>query len=83
MLHTEDWMDIHTLHREGHTIKSLARLTGHARNTVRKMLRANPPPEAPAGSHSAAVRLPKACSIARSRLVLSPRSASCPSLERQ
>jgi len=48
MLQTEDWMDIHTLHREGHTIKSMVRLTGHSRNTVRKMLRAKQPPEAKA-----------------------------------
>ena len=46
MLLPEEWMDLHVLSREGHTIKSLVRLTGHARNTVRKMLRTKEPPEA-------------------------------------
>ncbi len=46
MLLPEEWMNLHVLSREGHTIKSLVRLTGHARNTVRKMLRTKEPPEA-------------------------------------
>ena len=32
-------MDIKHLHREGHSIKSITRLTGHSRNTVRRVLR--------------------------------------------
>jgi transposase len=32
-------MDIRTLHREGHSIKEIARQTGHSRNTVRRVLR--------------------------------------------
>lgn len=39
MLNQELRMDIKQLHREGHTIKELARMTGHARNTIRKILR--------------------------------------------
>ena len=32
-------MDIRTLHREGHSIKEIARQTGRSRNTVRRVLR--------------------------------------------
>jgi hypothetical protein len=32
-------MDIRTLRNEGHSIKAIARLTGHSRNTVRRVLR--------------------------------------------
>ena len=39
MLRLEEWMDIKALHREGHTIKAIARLTGRSRNTVRRVLR--------------------------------------------
>lgn len=39
MLRLEEWMDIKTLHREGHSIKEIARQTGHSRNTVRRVLR--------------------------------------------
>lgn len=38
-------MDIRTLHKEGHSIKEIARQTGHSRNTVRRVLReARPKP---------------------------------------
>ena len=39
MLKLEEWMDIRALHREGHSIKTIAQMTGRSRNTVRKMLR--------------------------------------------
>lgn len=39
MLKLEEWMDIRSLHKEGHSIKSIARMTGHSRNTVRRVLR--------------------------------------------
>ena len=39
MLKAEDWMDIHALRREGHSLKAIARLTGFSRNTVRRQLR--------------------------------------------
>ncbi|GAC1670949.1 MAG: IS21-like element ISMac3 family transposase [Candidatus Acidiferrum sp.] len=39
MLNLEEWMDIKSLYREGHTIKAIARLTGRSRNTVRRVLR--------------------------------------------
>jgi transposase len=38
MLNPEEWMDIGLLHREGHSIKAIARLTGRSRNTVRKVV---------------------------------------------
>ncbi|MDP2381136.1 MAG: DDE-type integrase/transposase/recombinase, partial [Pseudohongiella sp.] len=33
-------MNIRFLHKQGHSVREIARLTGHARNTVRKLLRA-------------------------------------------
>ncbi len=33
MLNMEEWMDIHLLSRQGHTIRSIARLTNLSRNT--------------------------------------------------
>ncbi|HEU5400121.1 MAG TPA: IS21 family transposase [Terriglobales bacterium] len=39
MLRLEGWMDIRTLYREGHSIKQIARQTGHSRNTIRRVLR--------------------------------------------
>jgi transposase len=32
-------MDIRALHREGHSIKQIAAMTGRSRNTIRKTLR--------------------------------------------
>jgi transposase len=39
VLRLEDWMDIKALRKEGHSIKEIARRTGHSRNTVRRVLR--------------------------------------------
>lgn len=39
MLKLEEWMDIRSLHKEGHSIKAIARLTGRSRNTIRRVLR--------------------------------------------
>ena len=36
-------MDIKLLHRQGHSIRAIARMSGHSRNTVRKVLAANSP----------------------------------------
>jgi transposase len=36
-------MDIKLLHKEGHSIRQIARLTGNSRNTVRRMLRGQQP----------------------------------------
>jgi transposase len=52
MLRPEEWMDIGVLHREGHSIKSIARMTGRSRNTIRnvisqKILRRRPPKRRP------------------------------------
>lgn len=43
MLQAEDWMDLHALRREGHSIKAIARLSGLSRNTVRRQLRLEAP----------------------------------------
>ena len=46
MLRVEAWMDIKSLRRDGHSIKAIVRLTGHSRNTVKRVLReAGPQPE--------------------------------------
>jgi transposase len=39
VLRLEEWMDIRVLYKEGHSIKQIARQTGHSRNTVRRVLR--------------------------------------------
>jgi transposase len=39
VLRVEEWMDIRVLHKEGHSIKEIARQTGRSRNTVRRVLR--------------------------------------------
>jgi transposase len=39
MLNVQEWMDIHLLSRQGHSIRSIARLTNLSRNTVRRALR--------------------------------------------
>jgi len=39
MINVEDWMDIHLLKNSGHSNSEIARLTGHSRNTVAKMLK--------------------------------------------
>ena len=43
MLRLEQWMDLHVLHKQGHSIRAIAQLSGHARNTVRKILRQSRP----------------------------------------
>jgi transposase len=43
VLRIEEWMDIRTLQREGHSIKEIARQTGRSRNTVRRVLRQTAP----------------------------------------
>lgn len=40
MLKREEWMDIHLLSRQGHSIRSISRLTKLSRNTIRRTLRA-------------------------------------------
>ncbi len=44
MLDFDQFMNIRFLHRQGHSVRAIARLTGHSRNTVRRLLRA---PRAP------------------------------------
>lgn len=36
MLNLEGWMKVKDLHRQGHPIRQICRLTGYSRNTVRK-----------------------------------------------
>lgn len=43
MLSMEEWMDIKLLHKAGHSVREIARLTGHSRNTVRSVLREKAP----------------------------------------
>lgn len=43
MLRLEEWMDIRMFHKEGHSIKEIARQTGRSRNTVRRILRETGP----------------------------------------
>lgn len=44
MLNLDQFMNIRFLHRQGHSVRAIARLTGHSRNTVRKLLRATHAP---------------------------------------
>lgn len=44
MLNRENCMEIQILHNQGKSIKSICRMTGHSRNTVRKYLRTCEPP---------------------------------------
>ncbi len=37
MLNMEEWMEVKDLHRQGHSIRQICRLTGYSRNTVRKV----------------------------------------------
>jgi transposase len=39
MIKVDQFMDIKLLKQQGHTIRDIARLTGHSRNTIRKVLR--------------------------------------------
>ncbi|MEX0887310.1 MAG: IS21 family transposase [Phycisphaeraceae bacterium] len=39
MIKVDQLMEINDLHRQGHSIRDIARITGHSRNTVRKVLR--------------------------------------------
>jgi len=39
LLRVEEWMDIRSLRKEGHSIKAIVRQTGFSRNTVRRVLR--------------------------------------------
>lgn len=43
MLKVEEWMDVRTLHQQGHSIRAIAELTGHSRNTIRRLLRQKAP----------------------------------------
>jgi transposase len=44
MLNLDQFMNIRFLHKQGHSVREIARLTGHSRNTVRKLLRAKRAP---------------------------------------
>jgi transposase len=46
MLNLDQFMNIRFLHRQGHSVRAIARLTGHSRNTVRKLLRVTRAPVA-------------------------------------
>lgn len=36
MLNLEGWIEVKDLHRQGHSIRQICRLTGYSRNSVRK-----------------------------------------------
>jgi transposase len=38
MLKVDEWMDVHLLKKQGYSRRQIAKLTGHGRNTVKKML---------------------------------------------
>src|SRR5262245_54540569 len=44
MVTLEEWMDIRALHRQGLSIREIARRTHRSRNSVRKALRSGSPP---------------------------------------
>jgi transposase len=44
MLNLDQFMNIRFLQKQGHSVREIARMTGHARNTVRKLLRAKRAP---------------------------------------
>ena len=43
MLSTDQFMDIALLHREGRSLREIAALTGHSRNTIRRVVREKAP----------------------------------------
>lgn len=43
MVDQEEWMDVRSLWKEGHTIRVICRLTGMSRNTVRGVIRSDGP----------------------------------------
>ena len=45
MIKMEDWMDIKMLHKEGNSIRAIARITGLSRNTISKIVREKVPKE--------------------------------------
>jgi len=44
MLNLDQFMNIRFLQKQGHSVRQIARMTGHSRNTVRKLLRAKTAP---------------------------------------
>jgi transposase len=44
MLNLDQFMNIRFLQKQGHSVRQIARITGHSRNTVRKLLRAKTTP---------------------------------------
>ena len=44
MLNLDQFMNVRFLQKQGHGVREIARLTGHSRNTVRKLLLAQHPP---------------------------------------
>lgn len=42
MLNLDQFMNIRFLQKQGHSVRQIARMTGHSRNTVRKLLRSRP-----------------------------------------
>jgi transposase len=47
MLNLDQFMNVRFLQKQGHSVRAIARLTGHSRNTVRRLLRAQRAPATP------------------------------------
>ena len=45
MLTVEEWMDVRSLNRQGHSVRAIARMTGYSRNTIKKLLTQPAPPQ--------------------------------------
>lgn len=45
MIKMEEWMDVKMLHKEGHSIRAIARITGLSRNTISKIVKERVPKE--------------------------------------
>ena len=43
MLSSDQFMDIALLHKEGRSLREIAKLTGHSRNTIRRVIREKVP----------------------------------------
>jgi transposase len=43
MIQWEGWMEIKESKSQGHSIRAIAKMTGHSRNTIRKVLQQNKP----------------------------------------
>ncbi len=70
MLNLDQFMNIRFLQKQGHSARQIARLTGHSRNTVRKLLRAQTAPAPkPASAQASSTPIATIWSIAGRRTI--------------